>query len=141
MVASEHQTKPVTLQESLPSSHKPLPEGLKETLRLREEPVLRTAGFMGLQADTAASTLLEAAEARATVLLSSAEKRIALKQALADVDSLKAILQQARLPSRGAPLLGLPAPLHLCSTAILSSTMMLSHRGQHQDYMLCMCMM
>lgn len=84
------------LQDSLPSSHRPLPEALKETLRLREEPVLRTRGFMGLQSDTAPSTLLEAAEARAQEPMDAVQKRTALKQALADIDSLKDILQQVR---------------------------------------------
>lgn len=51
---------------------------------------------MGLQSDTAASTLLEAAEARAQEPMDAAQKRTALKQALADIDSLKETLQQVR---------------------------------------------
>eukprot|EP00892_Ulva_mutabilis_P000369 jgi/Ulvmu1/10332/UM061_0015.1 len=79
---------------SLPSSRQPLPDGLKRALRLREEPVLRTAGFMGAQQDISASSLLAGAEARADAPMSDVERRTALKQALADVDSLKVVLQQ-----------------------------------------------
>ena len=96
ILTSEWHTWLFALQDSLPSSQQPLPEHLKPALRLPEEPVLRTEGFMGLQNDIAASTLLAIAEARAESPLSDADRRTALKQALADVDSLRDVLQQVR---------------------------------------------
>ena len=56
--------------------------------------MLLTAGLMGAQHDIAASTLLARAEARADSSMSDADRRTALKQALADVESLKDVLQQ-----------------------------------------------